>query len=81
MLRRCEREDRPCAAGGGRTLRTDEMRDDCRAKVWQSSLFKEIVIAVLIRGQWSVSSAASTGNGSGGCCWRRAIFAIIAEYR
>ena len=81
MLRQCEREDRSCAAGGGRTLRTDEMRDDCRAEVWQSSLFKEIVIEVLIRGQRSVSLAVSTGNGSGCCFWQQAIFAIMVEYR
>ena len=81
MLRRCEREDRACAAGGGRTLRTDEMREDCRAEVWQSFLFKEIVIAVLIRGQRLVSSVASTGNGGDSCCWQQAIFAIMVEYR
>ena len=42
MLRQCEGEDRACAAGGGRTLRTDVMRDDCRMEVRQSSLFKEM---------------------------------------
>ena len=81
MLRQCEREDRACAAGSGRTLRTDEMRDDCRMEIRQSSLFKKIVFAVLIRGQRSVSLAVSTGNGGGCCCWERAIFAIMAEYR
>ena len=81
MLRQCEREDRACAAGGGRTLRTDEMRDDCRMEVRQSSLFKEIVVTILIRWQRPVSPAVSIGNGSGGCCWQRAIFAIMVEYR
>ena len=81
MLRQCEREDRSCAAGGGRTLRTDEMRDDCRAEVWQSSLFKEIVIEVLIRGQRSVFLGVSTGNGSGFFFWVEVIFAIMVEYR
>ena len=57
------------------------MRDDCRAEVWQSSLFKEIVIAVLIRRQRPVSPAVGTGNGSGCCCWQQAIFAIMVEYR
>ena len=43
MLRQCEREDRACAAGGGRTLRTDEMRDDCRMEVRQSFCLMRII--------------------------------------
>ena len=43
MLRQCEREDRACAAGGGRTLRTDEMRDDCRMEIRQSFCLMRII--------------------------------------
>ena len=43
MLRQCEREDRACAAGSGRTLRTDEMRDDCRMEVRQSFCLMRII--------------------------------------
>lgn len=60
MLRWCEGEDRACATGGGRTLRTDEMRDDCQAEVWQSSLFKKIIILSICGGE--------VGNGQYQCC-------------
>ena len=43
MLRQCEREDRACASGSGRTIRTDEMRDDCRMEIRQSFCLMRII--------------------------------------